>query len=330
MAHRLRVLGGRSTPEDRARLAERTRRHFDFGAYAGQVLRLAMPEAPSVSVVVPNYNYARYLPGRIAFIMAQTCPVLEVIVLDDASTDSSAAVVEQAALAADRRVRWVPNSENSGSVFRQWRRAAELAQGEWLWIAEADDMAEPGFLAALGKALQDAPDAVMAFTDSRAVDAAGTALWPDHLAYYAKSGAPALARDAILPAAEVLRTCLSQRNLILNASAVLWRRTALLQALLRCGDDLDGYTMAGDWRLYAELLSGGGTVAYVAQPLNIHRRHPASVTHSLPPARHLAEVLRMQRHMRRLLGSDRALLAGQRRALRETRASLQASVRAAT
>ena len=324
MVRQLRILAALSQPADRARLAARTRRDFDFGAYAGRLLRLAAPDLLDVSVVVPTYNYGRYLGARIASIAAQTYPVGEVIVLDDASTDESAAVVERAAAKAGRAVRWVGQDSNSGSVFRQWRRAVDLAQGEWLWIAEADDMAEPGFLAALCTVLENVPDAVMAFTDSRAVDADGMPLWPDHQDYYARAGAPVLAQDGVHPAADLLDACLSRRNLILNASAVLWRRTALRRALDRCGAELDSFTMAGDWRVYAEVLSAGGSIAYVAQPLNIHRRHAASVTHRLTAKLHLAEVARMQRHMRGLLGSSPALLAGQRRAMQEARAALAA------
>ena len=72
-------------------------------------------------------------------------------------------------------------------------------------------------------------------------------------------------------------------------------------------------------------LSQGGTVAYVARPLNTHRRHAASVTHRLPLARHLDEIARMQRHMRTMLGSDPAMLRRQRRAMTDARAALQAT-----
>ena len=323
MVRQMRALAIRVSPADRARLAERTRLDFEFGAYAAAVLHLAAPDVLDVTAVVPNFNYGRYLPGRIASIAAQTHPVREIIVLDDASTDGSEAVVQQAAAAAGRKVCWVGSDRNSGSVFRQWQRAVDLARSEWLWIAEADDMAEPGFLASLAAALRGVPDAVMAFTDSRAIDAADAPLWGDHQAYYAKAGASLLARDGVHPAADMLRACLSQRNLILNASAVLWRREALRHALDRCGAELDGFTMAGDWRVYAEVLSAGGNVAYVAEPLNMHRRHEASVTHRLTPRRHMAEVSRMHRHMRGLLGSDPALMAGQRLALRDVRAALK-------
>lgn len=322
MVRQLRALALQFRPEDRVRLRRTARQNFAFESYADRLLQLVRPELPLISVVVPNYNYAHYLPGRLRSILAQTCPVAETVVLDDASTDGSEAVVWSEAEAAGRIVRWVPSACNSGSVFRQWQRAAELARGEWVWIAEADDLADPGLLQALVDAAQQAPDTVFAFSDSRAVDSAGDPLWPDYKAHYVAAGVPALLRSRVFAAGEFLRGCLAERNLILNASAVLWRRTALLRALERCGPALDTYRLAGDWRVYAEVLAEGGSVAYVAQPLNVHRRHAASVTHALPPAQHLAEVRRMQRHMLTVLGSSPGLLQAQRRAVAEARRAL--------
>ncbi len=324
MVRQLRALAARTRPAVRARIAAQARRQFDFGRYAGQVLRLAHPDLLDVSVVVPNYNYARYLPGRLQSILAQTHPVAEVVVLDDASEDDSEAVVRETAATFRREVRWVGSAANSGSVFRQWHRAALLAQSEWLWIAEADDECEPDFLAALAVALRDRPGAVMAFADSRAIDAEGRPLWPDHQDYYRQSGAGLLAQDGVVPAAAMLEACLSERNLILNASAVLWRRSALLAAFERCAPDLETFRMAGDWRLYAEVLAAGGEVAYVARPLNVHRRHGGSVTHRLAADRHLSEVQRMQRHMRGLLGARPGLVRGQKKALQAVRVALAA------
>jgi len=278
MVRQMRALMLQTRPGDRERLAQSARRHFGWDAYADELLRLVDPGALQVSVVVPNYNYGRYLAGRMGSLFAQTHPVAEIVVLDDASTDDSAAVVRDAAAAAGRSVRWVPGGSNSGSVFKQWRRAA---------------------------------------------DAGGMALWPDHQGYYARAGAPMLGQDGVFPAADFLRGCLSARNLILNASAVVWRRTALQQALRRCSADLAEFTMAGDWRVYAEALSQGGSVAYVARPLNTHRRHAGSVTHSLRVAQHLNEVGRMHRHMKSVLGTDPALVRGQRQAMVEARTVLR-------
>jgi glycosyltransferase involved in cell wall biosynthesis len=77
------------------------------------------------------------MPGRLASIFAQSYPVHEVIVLDDASTDDSVAVARATAASWQRDVVIDTRVRNSGSVFAQWRRAAERATGEWLWIAEA-------------------------------------------------------------------------------------------------------------------------------------------------------------------------------------------------
>ncbi len=78
---------------------------------------------------------------------------------------------------------------------------------------------------------------------------------------------------------------MAERNLILNASAVLWRRSALLAALARCEPDLQQFQLAGDWRLYAEILARLVPRSLMSRvPLNRHRRHPQSVTARLSQA----------------------------------------------
>ncbi len=295
------------TPALRVRLAALARRRFDFTAYAEWVLHAADPELAPISVAVPSYNYARFMPARLASIFGQSHPVAEVLVLDDASTDDSVAVCHQVAADWGRQVTVLAAAANSGSVFAQWRRAAELARGDYLWIAEADDEAEPELLARLAGAIAAAPDIDLAFADSRAIDADGAPVSASYRDYYVRSGAAELAGSGYFPAAAFARRFLAERNLILNVSAVLWRREALLAALDRCGEELSGYRLAGDWRLYVELMAASqGQVAYVAEPLNVHRRHPQGVTGSLDVDSHLAEIARVQRAIRRRLRLDDA------------------------
>ena len=109
-------------------------------------------------MAVPNYNYARYMDGRLGSIFRQSHPVHEILVLDDCSTDNSLEAIAAAAQAADRAIRFEPNDINSGSVFAQWRKAAELATGELLWIAEADDLSDPDFLASAAALFAGEPD----------------------------------------------------------------------------------------------------------------------------------------------------------------------------
>jgi hypothetical protein len=112
-------------PEQAARLARDAAAAFDFPRYCARLLALAAPALRSISVVVPSYNYARYLPGRLGSIFAQSYPVHEVIVFDDASTDESVAVARAIAGSWERDIVVESRTRNSGSVFAQWRRAAE-------------------------------------------------------------------------------------------------------------------------------------------------------------------------------------------------------------
>jgi O-antigen biosynthesis protein len=77
---------------------------------------------PRISVVVPNYNYARYLRQRLTSFRAQTCPILDVIMLDDASTDDSLAVLDELAREM-QELRVVRNDRNGGSAIKQWARS---------------------------------------------------------------------------------------------------------------------------------------------------------------------------------------------------------------
>jgi glycosyltransferase involved in cell wall biosynthesis len=271
-------------------------KQFAFEPYVRRVFALAMPELPKISVAVPNYNYARYMPERLGSIFSQTHPVLEVIVLDDRSTDDSLAVIPAVAADWQRDITLVPNEKNSGSVFAQWRKAAELATGEWLWIAEADDSSDPAFLARVMAAAQNDPRVVLAFSDSRTIHVDGSPQWESYKGYYGTVEAEALTRTEVFDGADFAARLLSVKNLLLNVSAVVWRREAFLRALDAVGDEIRTYKMAGDWRLYLQALAEPGVrVAYEATPLNVHRRHAGSVTHALDGERHVDEIARCQK-----------------------------------
>jgi hypothetical protein len=276
----------------RPRLSAMATKKFEFGAYVSELLRLATPALKTVSVAVLNYNYARYLPERLATVFAQTYPVQEVLLLDDASSDDSLAVAAEMAEAAGRELRVLANEKNAG-VFAQWRRAAEAASGEYVWLCEADDAADPRFLSRLIEAMASAETPLLGFTDSRAIDEAGKEVMPDYQSYYFSCGVRELAVSGIWTGREFATRMLSVRNLIPNVSAVLWRREALLKALAAV-PHLEEWKLAGDWRLYLAMLAGqGGELVYVAEPLNTHRRHAGGVTQSLNAEAHLAEIRRM-------------------------------------
>ena len=196
-------------------------------------------------------------------------------------------------------IQFIPNEANSGSVFAQWRRAAELASGEFVWLAEADDASEPDFLARALALLSGDPAIQFAFTDSRTIDVDGEPQWPSYKPYYSTVAPGALTETEVFEAKDFVQRFLSVKNLILNVSAVVWRRDALLRALEACEPELKDFRMAGDWRLYLEALSlPEAKVAYEAESLNVHRRHTASVTHALEAERHVQEIGRVLTRLR--------------------------------
>ncbi len=301
---------GVTPPAERQRRARAAARRDRFAAYGERLLDQALPGLLAVSVVVPNYNYARYLPARLGSIFAQTYPVREVILLDDASTDDSVAIARQTAAAWGRTLRILRRARNSGTVAGQWQRAATVARGDFVWIAEADDDCAPALLEMLAGAIAAVPEATFGFCDSRAIDGDGRLMSESYRAEYsASAGVGALGADAVFPAEDFARRCLAERNLIFNASAVLWRRSALRAALDGARADLARLRLACDWRLYLEALtmSGAGPVVYVAAALNQHRRHGESTSRRLDTARHLEEIRALHRLAAQRLPGDALL-----------------------
>lgn len=89
---------------------------------------------PRVSVIIPNYNYAHYLPQAIESVLAQSYPRIETIVVDDGSTDNSRQVLE----AYTGRVRCIQQQNQGVSAARN--RGAQESSGELLAFLDADDV----------------------------------------------------------------------------------------------------------------------------------------------------------------------------------------------
>ncbi len=93
---------------------------------------------PDVSVVVISYNDAERLPRALRSVQAQTLRNLEIIVVDDASSDDTEAVVLEFA-AADPRIRYERLTENSGGCSAPRNRGMELARAPWVMFCDSDD-----------------------------------------------------------------------------------------------------------------------------------------------------------------------------------------------
>lgn len=96
---------------------------------------------PDVSVVLISYNDAKRLPRAMRSLAAQSLRNLEIIVVDDASTDDTASVVA-AAMAKDPRIRYVRLDRNSGGCSAPRNRGIAEARGTWVMFCDSDDVYE--------------------------------------------------------------------------------------------------------------------------------------------------------------------------------------------
>jgi len=95
-----------------------------------------------VSVIIPTYNRAEVLPRAIESVLSQTYEDLELIVVDDASTDDTAAVIEQY---DDRRIRYYCFEKNKGANAAR-NRGIKLANGKYISFLDSDDELKPTYI----------------------------------------------------------------------------------------------------------------------------------------------------------------------------------------
>lgn len=109
-----------------------------------------------ISIIIPAYNYGRYVGDAIRSILRQDVADIEVLVFDDCSTDDTAEVVASFCR-EDNRVKYILNERNLGAIGNI-NQAMKRASGEYVVLLGADDMLEPGSLSTLKAALDAHPE----------------------------------------------------------------------------------------------------------------------------------------------------------------------------
>lgn len=236
-----------------------------------QLINTDKIEKPSLSVIIPNYNYAEYLGLRIKTVLNQSVLPKEIIILDDASTDESMDVIRQYKNHPDIEIKLVENQKNSGSVFKQWKKGLSLVSGDIVWIAESDDYCDQNLAERLIVEFED-PDTVVAFTNSIMVDQYGGSYGASYSNYYKEHFGNIFEKDFRVSGSEFVKDVLLNRNAIMNASAVLFRR----DAANRAQQSLENFKISGDWLFWINMCMQG-QVCYQKKPANYHRRHENSV-----------------------------------------------------
>ncbi|MBQ1528480.1 glycosyltransferase family 2 protein [Candidatus Saccharibacteria bacterium] len=246
---------------------------------------------PKISVILPNYNYAKYLPIRLKEILAQTYRISEIIILDDASTDNSIAVIKKELHALktthpEIKTKTIFNKKNSGSVFSQWQKGIAAATCDYIWIAELDDSCSSDFLAIATAPIIEDRRVILSYTGSKLI---GDISLKDRLrsTILDRLRRRHLHCNYVVDGKVELKKNLAVFNSIPNVSACVFKKIPDLIEIL---DEAKTYRLSGDWLFYARLATLG-KIAFSSKRANYHRLSQETVTGQISLEKRYQEVL---------------------------------------
>ncbi len=203
--------------------------------------------------MIAAYQVAAVVDDAIASVLEQTAPPLEVIVVDDGSTDGLEAVVAK----HGDRVRYLHHEKNSGAAAAM-NTGAKAAQGDYVVFIGADDVFAPERLAALGELARLRPDLDVLTTD------AWISVRGEVFRRFNDETHPFEAGD--------------QRRGILRANFVFGHTAVPRERFLEVGGFDESIRWTSDWELWARMILSGSRVGTVAEPLATYRLHERALS----------------------------------------------------
>jgi glycosyltransferase involved in cell wall biosynthesis len=219
-----------------------------------------MKSQPRVSIVVPSYNYGRYVGQAINSLLAQTLSDLEIVVIDDCSSDETAVVL--AAYSTEARVRVIRHESNQGHI-RSYNEGLAATRGEYVGLLSADDYAiATDVLARQAEVFDANPRVGLVYTAHVLVEQGGrfTESVPWKASYV---------QDGLIEFGRLMWS-----NYV-PASGTLLRRE--VQAALGPYDVRLPHS--GDWDLWLRA-AANWDVGYLAQPMYAYRMHEVNMSHN--------------------------------------------------
>ncbi len=217
---------------------------------------------PLVSICIPTFNHAHFLQVAIRSALNQTERDLEVLVVDNCSTDDTAAVVSEFCR-ADARVKYVRNASNLG-LAGNLNRCLELASGVYVKYLLADDLLEQDCVSAMLKGIESVPGIVLVASRRQLVD---MDLKPVRVA-----GLRELA--GVLEGKRMISHTLFNGNYIGEPTATFFRREDALRGFS------PDFKRLVDVELWFHLLENG-KLLYLQEPLVKIRQHDNQETHGI-------------------------------------------------
>jgi glycosyltransferase involved in cell wall biosynthesis len=255
----------------RFRLSRKLNKRTDAMLYQSQLLGL---NNPLVSVIVPNFNHARFLERRLDSIFSQSYKNIEVILMDDCSTDNSPDLLRRYYEKYPGKTKLLLNNKNSGGVFHQWEKGLAAATGELVWVAESDDWCSDNFLDALvpffrNEAMQ------LAFSKTSFVDGASEKQIWSMEEYLESLGGVNWGQGFVDTGHNVVSSAFSIKNIIPNVSSAIFRNPQDLEIIH--DEQWKAMRTCGDWVLYLHLIRGG-MIAYSVAAVNYYRIHGSNTS----------------------------------------------------
>ena len=225
-------------------------------------------KTPLISIIVPNYNHAVFLEQRLDSIFNQTFQDFEVILLDDCSSDNSIELLNT--YAKNEKVsHLILNKENSGSPFKQWKKGIDLAKGKYIWIAESDDYCELTFLDKILKQFEKYPFIGLCYCQTLDVDNVGRPIL-NRINYTKEFSPNNWNNDFVINGLEFIKNYLIVKNVIPNASAVVYKKALIKQSDFT--SDLINMSMCGDWFFWIKICQGV-SISFTTSTCNYFRNH---------------------------------------------------------
>lgn len=221
---------------------------------------VGLAELPLVSVCIGSYKHVAYLRDCLDSVFQQTYPNLEVVVVDDASGDGTAELLEEYARRYPERFRYEVFPTNSG-VSKTFNQAFSLARSEYIATLGSDDRMHPRRVASQIALMLENPDCVACFTQVRVIDGEGRP----------HERAQGLADHFNQPIHD-LRWQLLDGNLFNGPSLMLHK-----SAFFEVGGYLGTLKYVQDYDLYLRLLEKGSLLR-VDEPLTDYRVHDSNLS----------------------------------------------------
>lgn len=244
-------------------------------------------EKIKVSVIIPNYNYEKFMYQRLYSVLSQNYKLYEILILDDCSKDNSRDLIEKIENKIKKyvNIRHIFNENNGGTAFKQWKKGFENVSGDYIWIAEADDYCEDSLIKKLIKPILKDEKILISYADTAFINAEGYRI-----------------NKTIKPEIDIMKTGHWDKSYVnnginelenysflnctlANVSSCIIKRNDYSKYLEESGK----YKQAGDWLFYVNVMKEG-KIAFTNKVLNYYRVHGNNVSSTMNHKKHIEEI----------------------------------------